>query len=304
MIKVGCCGYPVNRKRYQDAFSLVELNSTFYGYPRLPTVIRWKEEARQGFEFTVKAHKDISHKHRLALDLAREPFERMKEICQTLSAKILLVQTAASFKPDAINEAETFFGNINREGLILVWETRGLLWENVKTRAQLRAVLERLDIAHVTDPFKAMPVHTGQTAYFRLHGLGERIYYYQYTNEELERLYDLVSPFDAADRNVYVLFNNLSMFEDAKRFLSFIKHGSFPSLTGAKGLDSVHSVINRAKYPTTTSMLARKSGWRLIELEDGRQVRLEELLRGLPRRTYQNADELVKDIERILEDPT
>ncbi len=303
MIKIGCCGYPINKKRYQEVFSLVEVNSTFYSYPIISTVMRWREEAREGFEFTVKAHQDLSHKHKLGMEFAREPFERMKEICRTLDAKILLIQTAASFKPDSIDEAETFFEKINRKGLTIVWETRGSLWENIGTREKLRTVLKRLDIPHVTDPFKTMPVYTSQTAYFRLHGLGERMYYYQYTNEELQKLYDRVKFFDAANKNVYVLFNNLSMFEDAKRFLSFIKHGCFPSLTGTKGLDSVREMINKIKYPTTTSMLTRKSGWRLIELEDGRQVGLEELLRDLPQRSYKNEDELLKNIEPILEEP-
>lgn len=302
MIKVGCCGYPVNRKRYQDAFSLVELNSTFYGYPRLPTVIRWREEAGEGFEFTVKAHQDISHKHRLKIDHAREPFERMKEISRTLDAKILLIQTAASFKPDSLSEAETFFEKINRQGLTLVWETRGPLWEKIDIREKLRTVLERLDIPHVTDPFKVMPVYTGLTAYFRLHGLGERLYYYQYTNEELRKLYDLVKPLDTADRNVYVFFNNLSMFDDAKRFLSFIEDSCFPSLTGAKGLDSVKVVVSKAKFPISKSALTRKSGWRLIELENGSQVRLRDLLKDLPQRTYRSVDELLKDITQTVED--
>jgi len=303
MIRIGCCGYPIDRKRYQEVFSLVEVNSTFYSYPMISTVMRWREEAKEDFEFTVKAHQDISHKHRLRLEFTREVFERMKEICRTLDAKILLIQTAASFKPDSIDEAETFFEKINHKDLTLVWETRGPLWENITTREKLKTVLKRLDIPHVTDPFKNMPVYTSQTAYFRLHGLGERMYYYQYKNEELQKLYDRVRLFDAANRNVYVLFNNLSMFEDAKRFLSFIKHSCFPSLTGTKGLDSVREMINRAKYPTTTSMLTRKLGWRLIELEDGRQVRLEELLRDLPQRTYKNEDELLKNIGHILEEP-
>jgi len=297
MIKVGCCGYPVGRKKYMEAFHLVELNTTFYNYPKTSTVVRWREEASEDFEFSVKAHQDISHKHMLKLEQVREPLERMKELSRILNAETLLVQTPSSFKPDNLKDAEEFFEGIDHEGLTLVWETRGPLWERTEIRDRLRKVLERLNVTHVTDPLKVMPVYTGHVAYFRLHGLGERMYYYQHTDKELQKLYDLVKPLDGTDRKVYVLFNNLSMFEDAKRFLSYIKCGLFPSLTGVTGLDSVRVLTSKISYPSTKSMLMRKLGWRLAELEDGRQVKLEELLRNLSSKTYKNAEEVLKEIK-------
>jgi len=297
MIRVGCCGYPVGRKKYMEAFRLVELNTTFYNYPKISTVVRWREEASEDFEFTVKAHQDISHKHMLKLEQAREPLERMKEICRILNAEILLIQTPASFKPHNLKDAEEFFEEIDYEDLTLIWETRGSSWEGTEIRGRLKNVLERLNVPHVTDPLKVMPVYAGHIAYFRLHGLGERMYYYQYTDKELQRLHDLVKPLDTADRKVYVFFNNLSMFEDAKRFLLYIKCGRFPSLTGVTGLHSVRVLTSKISYPSTKSMLMRKLGWRLAELEDGRQVKLEELLRNLSSKTYKSADEVLKEIE-------
>jgi len=297
MIRVGCCGYPVGKEKYMEALRLVELNRTFYNYPKTSTVVRWREEASEDFEFTVKAHQDISHKHMLKLEQAREPLERMKEICRILNAETLLIQTPASFKPDNLKDAEEFFKGIDREGLTLVWETRGPPWERTEIRDRLRNVLERLDVPHATDPLKVMPVYTGHVAYFRLHGLGERMYHYQYTDKELLKLYGLVKPLDTADREVYVLFNNLSMFEDAKRFLSYIKCGRFPSLTGVAGLHSVRVLTSKIRYPSTKTLLMRKLGWRLAELEDRRQVRLEELLRNLSSKTFKNVEEVLKEIK-------
>jgi len=171
MIKVGCCGYPVSRQKYRQSFSLVEVNRTFYKYPRPTTVARWREEAPEDFEYTVKAHQEISHTFRLVLEQAREPFERMKEICHTLNAEILLIQTPASFRPDSLEVAAELFEKIDRDGLTLVWETRGPLWEEAEARENLETVLRRLNIPHVTDPFRIMPVHARSVAYFRLHGL-------------------------------------------------------------------------------------------------------------------------------------
>jgi len=298
LIKVGCCGFPTSMKRYFENYRLVELNSTFYEYPKLETVEGWREKAPGDFEFTVKAHQDISHKAKMKLDeTCIKAFEKMKEICRTLNAKILLIQTPGSFRPDKLGEAEKFFANINREDLTLVWETRGLEWEKPEVVERLRQVLSRLNVVHVTDPFRVLPAYTGQIAYFRLHGLGEEPYYYQYTDEELRRLSEIAKNFEAEGKTVYVLFNNLSMFEDGLRFMHYLSSGKFPKVTGAVGLESVKSVIAKTRYPTPKSMLVKKVGWRLVEIEEGKQVRLAELLAELPSKTYKNAEELLNALK-------
>jgi len=297
-VRVGCCGYPVSMKRYQEAFQLVELNNTFYQYPKDSALERWRRESPRDFEFAVKAHQDISHKHRLKLDLATEAFNTIKNICRILQARMLLVQTPGSFTPDQLGDAYEFFKKADREELTLVWETRGAQWEKTGVRDELRKVLEEVDVPHVTDPFRLRPVHTGGVAYFRLHGLGKQMYYYQYTDKELEELYNQIKPFNHSDREVYVLFNNLSMFDDAKRFMYFLEKREFPSLRESVGLDAVRAVIERTRYPLTRSMLMRKVGWKIIELEEGKQIRLEELLKDLPSRKYGNAEEVMEEITR------
>jgi uncharacterized protein YecE (DUF72 family) len=298
LIKVGCCGFPTSMKRYFENYRLVELNSTFYEYPKLETVEGWREKAPGDFEFTVKAHQDISHKAKMKLDeTCIKAFEKMKEICRTLNAKILLIQTPGSFRPDKLGEAEKFFANINCEDLTLVWETRGPEWEKPEVVGRLRQVLSRLNVVHVTDPFRVLPAYTGQIAYFRLHGLGEELYYYQYTDEELRRLSEIAKNFEAEGKTVYVLFNNLSMFEDGLRFMHYLSSGKFPKVTGAVGLESVKSVIAKTRYPTPKSMLVKKVGWRLVEIEEGKQVRLAELLAELPSKTYKNAEELLNALK-------
>lgn len=297
-MKVGCCGYPVSTRRYREVFRVVELNNTFYQYPRDSTVERWRREAPEAFEFTVKANQEISHTYKLKTDFAAEAFDKMKRICQTLHARIMVVQTPGSFKPDLLEDAHEFFRRVEREDLTLVWETRGDEWEGAEVREELRRVLEEVDVSHVTDPFRTMPVFIGRTAYFRLHGLGTRMYYYQYKDDELERLYDQIKGFNGSGREVYVLFNNLSMFEDAKRFLHFLEEKKFPSITGSLGLDSARSVIERARYPLTKGMLIEKFGWRIVELETGRQIRLEEILKNLPSKSYENKEEVIEEMKR------
>jgi len=43
-IKVGCCGFPVNRREYFRHLQLVEIQQTFYQPPRAETARRWRRE--------------------------------------------------------------------------------------------------------------------------------------------------------------------------------------------------------------------------------------------------------------------
>jgi uncharacterized protein YecE (DUF72 family) len=287
-------------KRYFENFSLVELNSTFYEYPREKTVEGWREKAPQGFEFTVKAHQSLSHKAKLQTgEESLHAFERMKQICKTLNSKILLFQTPGSFRPDRFEDAQRFFSEVNREALVLVWETRGEAWENAEIRKKLRQVLTDAGVTHVTDPFRVMPAYAGDVAYFRLHGLGKQLYYYQYSDAELRKLKELVTPYEKEGKDVYVLFNNLSMFDDGIRFMEYLANGTFRKVTCSTGLASIKEIVERTSYPVTKSMLIKKHGWRLVETEDGGQVRLETVLVDLPSKTFSNVEELVEDIRSV-----
>jgi len=60
--------YPKNLKPvaylsyYAEHFNVVEIDSTFYGTPRLSTVQSWNAKTPQGFIFTAKVPQEITHK--------------------------------------------------------------------------------------------------------------------------------------------------------------------------------------------------------------------------------------------------
>lgn len=299
---MGCCGFPTSKAKYYKAFNLVELNSTFYTYPRLALVEKWRTEAPKDFEFTVKAHQDISHNCKFELSpVCVGAFNRMKEICKALGSKILLIQTPASFRPKPENMllARKFFNRIDCGELTVIWETRGPEWNKPQVRSELGKVLEKLDVPHVTDPFKAMPVYIGKIAYFRLHGLGARMYYYQYSNEELRSLVDKIKLIEKKGKIVYILFNNLVMFEDGQRFIEYIKEGTFPSITGAVGLDSIRRLIERTRYPAPKGKLSKLFGWKLVDWRKGQQIPLDEFLKKIPAKTYGSVYEAIEEIKKI-----
>ncbi len=229
-LKVGCCGFAVGRPRYFKTLGLVEINITFYQPPELSVVQRWRREAPAGFEFVVKAWQLITHEaHSPTYRRLQEPlrpgeadlvgsfklnratlraWDRTVAVTRALSADKLLLQCPASFRPspENVDRLREFLGAVDRSGLTCLWEPRGPWPGDLMAR-----LCRELDLVHVVDPLKAAPVTAG-LGYFRLHGIGG--YDYRYSDEELARVAKRVSGHDPA----YVLFNNSSEFDDARRF--------------------------------------------------------------------------------------
>lgn len=233
-IKVGCCGFRKAQATYYAHFDLVEIQQTFYHPPRLTTVQRWREEAPDYFEFSLKAWQLITHTpssptyRRLRLAIPAEmadqygafrptdevfaAWEVTREQAEALRARVVVFQCPASFAPthEHRTNMRAFFSRIDRGNLQLAWEPRGS-WQD----GEIQDLCQELDLIHCVDPFNRRPVY-GDPAYFRLHGRGG--YRYTFTDEDLARLRDWC----AALSDVYVLFNNVSMWEDALRFRKLV----------------------------------------------------------------------------------
>lgn len=229
LIRVGCCGWPVGRRRYAAAFDLVEIQQSFYNLPRLVTAERWRAAMPGGFEFVLKAPQLITHdpssptyrKLRIALTEAQRrrygSFRPTREVraawtetlalARALGSRLVLFQCPASFTPTAerLRNLTRFFEGIRRDGLQLAWEPRGA-WPD----AEVKALCRRLDLIHCVDPFER-PSLWGEPAYYRLHGKGGA--HYRYSDADLAELRTRVGQGPA-----YVLFNNTAMWDDARRF--------------------------------------------------------------------------------------
>ena len=235
MVKVGCCGFPINKKEYFKKFSLVELQSTFYEIPaKIETVKKWGEEAPKDFEFTLKAFQVITHdsKSPTYKRLKRkfgdpenygffkntkevfEAWEMTREVAKALNSKIVVFQCPASFKPEKenIENFRNFFKKIKGKNFIFVWEPRGNWSEDL-----IKGLCKELNLIHCVDPFKQKPLF-GKINYFRLHGLnGWYNLKYNYTKKDLLQLKKF------CNKTVnYVLFNNLFMFHNAMMFQKMI----------------------------------------------------------------------------------
>jgi uncharacterized protein YecE (DUF72 family) len=90
--------------------------------------------------------------------------------------------------------------------LKLLWEPRGNWPESL-----ILSLCMELDLVHVVDPFLTRIVTSG-LIYFRLHG--GKNFKHVFTDVELQHVAGLIP----AGQPAYVMFNNISMLDDATRF--------------------------------------------------------------------------------------
>ena len=231
MIKVGLCGFTIGASRYFEQFPVVEVQQTFYEPPSTATMMRWRAEAPERFEFTMKAWQLITHRstsntyRRLKTPLTAaeraeagafqntktvmRAWEKSLDCAKLLRATAILFQCPASFRPEEENVANlrTFFAKIARpKNVRLLWEPRGK-WPD----ALILDLCRELDLTHVVDPFDRDTV-TPELTYWRLHGIGN--HYHVYTDDELRALRDRI----VEGAETYVMFNNVPRVGDAERF--------------------------------------------------------------------------------------
>jgi len=237
-LRIGCCRFPISLRRYAEEFPVVEVQQTFYQPSTLPTLEKWRGAVAGSFEFTLKAWQLITHEagsptyRRLREELTPQQrreagafrlnatvmyaWRRTLECARALGSRCVLFQCPARFRPTPTNKTNLrdFFREIKPELLCssgvellkCVWEPRGD-WK----AEEVRELCEELGLVHGVDPFHQAPVF-GAFGYFRLHG--RTGYRYRYSDQDLEQLREMAGP----HASCYVLFNNISMLEDARRF--------------------------------------------------------------------------------------
>ncbi|MGC8744526.1 MAG: DUF72 domain-containing protein [Verrucomicrobiia bacterium] len=240
-IKVGCCGFGGSQEQYYKRFNVVEVQQTFYDPPEVKTLERWRQKAPADFEFTIKAWQIITHRSSSPTykrmrkrfseselqqagffrnsEIVWRGFEKTIECALTLNASAIVFQCPASFKPskENIDKLCCFFSKAfemiphNLEKTRFVWEPRGDWGPEI-----IKHICDKFRLIDCVDIFARRPV-TAEEFYIRLHG--GKDYSHAYTDAELDWLKKQLDEFDSG----YCMFNNVSMLEDAQRFLMVLK---------------------------------------------------------------------------------
>ena len=191
---------------YTLAFGTVELNSSFYRWPRTTAFASWRRRLPHAFAFSVKAPRGLTHAKKL---YAPEAWvQRIAAGWHELGDKraVLLVQLGPAQERDDARLAYFL-------GLLPHW---------VRTAVELRhpswcdedvfALLERHGAAYCVMSGAHLPCVLRATApfvYVRLHGPDtQHLYGGSYSEDDLSWWADRLREWEAAGKEVFAYFNN------------------------------------------------------------------------------------------------
>ena len=191
---------------YTQSFQTVELNSSFYRWPRLATFQAWRRRLPDAFRFSVKAPRGLTHGKKL---YAPEAWvERIAACWHELADKraVLLVQLGPNLARDDARLG--YFLEQLPPWIHTAVEFRHPSW----TDEHVFAMLEHHAIAYCVMSGAHLPCVLRATApfvYVRLHGPDpHHLYAGSYSNEDMRWWADRLHECDSAGKDVFVYFNN------------------------------------------------------------------------------------------------
>lgn len=187
---------------YAQHFKTVEINMTFYRFPKPETLRNWLDKTPPNFTFTLKANRQITHLKKLKN--VRSEIRYFYILAQTLREKLgcILFQLPPSLTFD-IDLLKEFVSNLSPDYKNVI-EFRHESWYVEKVYELLRSQNVIFCVVSSAKVPKTI-VETCETLYFRFHGLTGG-YRYNYSEEELEEWAKVLKRAEA--REGYVYFNN------------------------------------------------------------------------------------------------
>ncbi len=201
-------GLPVSKRlaRYVEEFDTVELNASFYRWPKDDTFAGWQRRLPEGFTMAVKAHRGLTHYRRLG---SPEPWVERFERCWTALGdrrEALLVQVHPDLERD--DARLEHFLSVMPDWIPVAMELRHRSWDD----PAVYAILERHGAAYVVmsgAKVATIPRATADLVYVRMHGPSrDSMYHGSYPDDELQTWADRVQKWVAEGRRVLVYFNN------------------------------------------------------------------------------------------------
>ena len=187
---------------YAEHFNTVEINMTFYRYPKPETLKGWLDKTPSNFTFTLKANRQITHYKKL--QDVKGDLRYFYLLADSLRERLgcILFQLPPSLTKN-MNLLQDFLTHLspNHKNVI---EFRHESWFSEDVYSLLRS--HQVIFCVVSSP--QLPDHiveTAETSYFRFHG---RIgwYKYNYTDEELKDWAEAIQK--TKSKECFIYFNN------------------------------------------------------------------------------------------------
>ncbi|HEX5151017.1 MAG TPA: DUF72 domain-containing protein [Parafilimonas sp.] len=206
---------------YCSRFNTLELNTTFYRFPKIGFLEKWYAASPADFKFSVKAPRLISHYkqlndcHNLLDNFYNTVQEGLKEKLGTIlfqfSAKIFYSE---DFLQRIIQNLDTSFNN--------VVEFRDVGWWNQHVFTTLSANNISFSGISINNLPEEIIINTAIT-YYRFHGI-PKLYYSQYSTRRIKDFSNELKK-KAGGKTAYIFFNNtatLAAINNARELQHFL----------------------------------------------------------------------------------
>ncbi len=191
---------------YTQHYGTVEINSTFYRWPRDSAFVRWHQRLPPDFLMSVKAPRGLTHAKRLYAP--EEWLDRMDPGLHALGEHlgVLLVQVPPQMEYDL--PRLSYFLRCLPPWLRVTLELRHPSW----VRDDVFALLEECGVAYCVMSGAHLPCVLRATApfvYVRLHGPDTGyLYAGSYSDNDLRWWADRIREWQSGGRDVFAYFNN------------------------------------------------------------------------------------------------
>jgi uncharacterized protein YecE (DUF72 family) len=196
---------------YASLFNSIEVNSSFYKVPRAATYAKWASEVPEGFRFTVKLWRGITHEP--GLEFVEQDVDRFLSAAKELGKKrgCLLVQLPPGARADKSAQLERLLERIGAADAAGGWRVAVEFRHRDWYRPETAELLERYKAGMVLHDMPASkrenPAGRTLFIYIRYHGVAGD-YKGGYGEEHLLRDATRMKGWLQEEREVYVYFNN------------------------------------------------------------------------------------------------
>lgn len=189
-------------KHYARTFSTVEVNATFYRSMRPSTYETWRAATPEGFIWSVKANRFVTHVRRL-----RDPGEplalfldSLEPLGDKLGPILFQLPTSLAFDADLVRS----FRRLLPPGRRYAIEARHGSWTSDAALSCLKDGGIAWCISDTAGRYPYLETVTSDFIYVRLHG-SKRLYASRYSEEELSAWAGRIRSWEM---DVYIYFNN------------------------------------------------------------------------------------------------
>ncbi|MCK5314970.1 MAG: DUF72 domain-containing protein [Anaerolineales bacterium] len=204
-------------RHYSRYFNAVEIDSTFYGTPRLETVRQWAGITPHDFQICVKTPRRITHESML-----KDSVEEMREFVRVVSELgeklgVILIQFPPSFTCQGFFEIlEEFLSHLRSsiaeaKDIRFAVEFRHLSWYTIKTAE----MLGNYQVCWTATEYPKLPNKIHKTTdYLYIRWIGQHGTYLHHDREvedkisQLERWWELIQDNITSIDSIYGFFNN------------------------------------------------------------------------------------------------